>query len=537
MVRSRLCCFCSRHRKPALAESAEESLNRKRAHEQAQLQRDAKPRKKAVKIKPPELRTNDLAATGINPLPGQIARLKEGEQAQVVGREQEVADIFDFCKERVTGRQVHRNGVLERFHGGTLYISGAPGVGKTLTIHTVQRLLASWHGAKVQHPKIVNINAMQIQDPEHVFVLVHQALYPAAPKPDRANARNLLSKRLRRSWLEDSFTTFLFIDEIDGLLTGSNTSVLYTLFEWPFQPGSRLVVVGVANSIDLTDRTLPYLKQKRCEPKTVHFQTYNQEQLKRIVQHMQQKVKTSQASHSVCGMEGDQSTGEEWQRAGEKQWRVGLARVTLTPEAIELCARKVSAVSGDARKLLALCSSAARIAVRAAGQSTSTAAPGDNCIPVNIKHVVDASNEIFGGKVESILKTLTTQQQLTVCAFVLLQRKGFQGNLTLAKLYSTFHELCRSRKLEQFLVDKSEFMNLCENALVNQRIIAISDGGGRGRGRSKLQSGLVSKKPKGMRRSGSGGDGRTVTLQVKEDQIMTALGTKPILARILEVNE
>jgi Cdc6-like AAA superfamily ATPase len=134
---------------PALAESAEESLNRKRSHEQAQLARDNAPaRRKVAKPRPPELRTNDLAATGINPQPRHVAPVREGESVTVVGREREVEEILGFCKQCVTGGGGGRGGPSASggrgVHGGSLYISGAPGVGKTLTIHTVQRLLASW---------------------------------------------------------------------------------------------------------------------------------------------------------------------------------------------------------------------------------------------------------------------------------------------------------------------------------------------------------------------------------------------------------
>ena len=109
--------------------------------------------------------------------------------------------------------------------------------------------VARGRGAQGRQPRIENINAMQIQDPEHVFVLIHHALYPTAPTPDRSQARETLKKRLQRSWAVDTFTTFLFIDEIDGLLTAANTSVLYALFEWPFMPESRLVRLTLAQPL------------------------------------------------------------------------------------------------------------------------------------------------------------------------------------------------------------------------------------------------------------------------------------------------
>ena len=44
---------------------------------------------------------------------------------------------------------------------------------------------------------------------------------------------------------------------------------------------------------------------------------------------------------------------------GENMWTIGQGRVELDAQAVELCARKVAAVSGDARKLMALSNRAA----------------------------------------------------------------------------------------------------------------------------------------------------------------------------------
>jgi len=53
----------------------------------------------------------------------------------------------------------------------------------------------------------------------------------------------------------------LVLDEIDQL-ESKNQDVLYKLFEMPFLPKSRLVIVGIANALDLTDRILPRLQSK-----------------------------------------------------------------------------------------------------------------------------------------------------------------------------------------------------------------------------------------------------------------------------------
>ena len=58
-------------------------------------------------------------------------------------------------------------------------------------------------------------------------------------------------------------TTLLIIDEIDQLCTtGKSQNVLYHIFEWTSVLRSRLVLIGIANSLDLTDRLLVRLQTK-----------------------------------------------------------------------------------------------------------------------------------------------------------------------------------------------------------------------------------------------------------------------------------
>jgi origin recognition complex subunit 1 len=60
----------------------------------------------------------------------------------------------------------------------------------------------------------------------------------------------------------NSRLTVLLIDEIDMLIS-RDQSVLYNVFGWPQQPGARLVVIGIANTLDLPERLLP--KIARCD--------------------------------------------------------------------------------------------------------------------------------------------------------------------------------------------------------------------------------------------------------------------------------
>ena len=51
----------------------------------------------------------------------------------------------------------------------------------------------------------------------------------------------------------------LCIDEVDRLFSNER-SIIYDLFEWPYKSSTTLIVIGIANSIDLVEKSLPLLK-------------------------------------------------------------------------------------------------------------------------------------------------------------------------------------------------------------------------------------------------------------------------------------
>ena len=58
--------------------------------------------------------------------------------------------------------------------------------------------------------------------------------------------------------------------------------VLYNLCEWPGRKGSRLAVIGIANTLDLPERLMPRIAS-RLGGRRVVFQPYKREQLQEIV--------------------------------------------------------------------------------------------------------------------------------------------------------------------------------------------------------------------------------------------------------------
>ena len=78
----------------------------------------------------------------------------------------------------------------------------------------------------------------------------------------------------------------LILDEIDELLSSNDMENVYKLLEWPHQQSSNLLMIGIANSLDLTDRLLPRLQLKpEHKPYLLRLSPYNREQMLTIVNH------------------------------------------------------------------------------------------------------------------------------------------------------------------------------------------------------------------------------------------------------------
>lgn len=81
----------------------------------------------------------------------------------------------------------------------------------------------------------------------------------------------------------------IVVDEIDQL-DSKNETVLYSLFELPKLEKSRAIFFGIANAMDLTDRTLPHLQAYGCKPQLLNFPPYSRDEIVAILRDRLQEV-------------------------------------------------------------------------------------------------------------------------------------------------------------------------------------------------------------------------------------------------------
>ena len=160
----------------------------------------------------------------------------------------------------------------------------------------------------------VEINGMKLTKPTQAYSLIWLAL--SGLTASAPTALKLLEKRFSTP-SSSRRVCVLLVDEIDYVLT-RNQDVIYNLFDWPGRRHARLVVIGIANTLDFPERLLPRV-YSRLGLKRISFLPYSRQQLQRIV------------SDRLKGLE------------------------LFDAMAVELCARKVASVSGDVRRSLAIC--------------------------------------------------------------------------------------------------------------------------------------------------------------------------------------
>ncbi|EQC37215.1 hypothetical protein SDRG_05441 [Saprolegnia diclina VS20] len=164
---------------------------------------------------------------------------------------------------------------------GSAYVSGTPGTGKTALLRIMQeQITKEWSSAHQATPlSVLNLNAMALSDSNGVFTTIARKM----------TKRSFTSTADAIAALEIAFqstteTTLLILDEIDVLLNGKGESDLYRLFEWAHRPSSSLIFIGIANSIDLTNKYIPYLRTRLCIPVVVMFRPYDYDAIHSILE-------------------------------------------------------------------------------------------------------------------------------------------------------------------------------------------------------------------------------------------------------------
>ncbi|KAI9489011.1 P-loop containing nucleoside triphosphate hydrolase protein [Zychaea mexicana] len=305
---------------------------------------------------------------------------------------------------------------------GCLYVSGSPGTGKTAMLAEIVRSHEDVVSALDSHKvKEVVINCMSIREPKGIYTKLVTELKTArqAVQSDVVKqAEQLLNGK-------KNVLNVVILDEIDHLIT-RDQDVLYKIFEWASSPASRLVLIGIANALDLTDRLLPRLRTKNCEPQLLDFNPYKVPEISAIIK------------DRLHSLDADSAAPKE-----------GASLPLMQPNAVELCARKVAASMGDLRTALDVCRRAIELAEAdwkrknqqqkpVLGEQKNDAAPQQSknvdIVKVAIPHIMKVLQSVFGSPAVQKLKQLNLQQKVVMGVLMVMMRNAKKEQITLGKV-------------------------------------------------------------------------------------------------------
>ena len=73
----------------------------------------------------------------------------------------------------------------------------------------------------------------------------------------------------------------ILIDELDALITKKQT-LLYNLFDWPGKPNSNLLIIAIANTMDLPERFKGNIQSRLGDNRLV-YKPYNKNHIEEIL--------------------------------------------------------------------------------------------------------------------------------------------------------------------------------------------------------------------------------------------------------------
>lgn len=304
-------------------------------------------------------------------------------------REKEFEEIYSFLEIN-----------LKEECSGCIYVSGVPGTGKTATTTQVIRTLTA-ESEKGALPKfdLIEINGMRITEPRKAYVEMYRQLM--GKNVPWEQAYNWLDKRFSNPSPRRK-TTILIVDELD-ILCNKRQDVIYNLLNWPTLNSSRLIVVTIANTMDLPERVFMGKVASRIGLHRLTFLPYSFRQLEEIVK------------SRLSGLE------------------------SFTSDAVQLVSRKIAALSGDARRALDICRRASEIA-----EAEEYSLNSD--VSVSMEHVQTAIGEMISCPKVLAIKSCSKMEKLflrAVCTEV--ERTGleeviFRGVYKQMEVLATFED-------------------------------------------------------------------------------------------------
>ncbi|CBF81423.1 hypothetical protein AN5676.2 [Aspergillus nidulans FGSC A4] len=426
---------------------------------------------------------------------------------RIIGREVEKEKLASFIADGMKFKK-----------GGCMYVSGPPGTGKSALVKEVL------DEVEIKPARVAQLNCASMRTARDVYSKLTEDLCDDDDVFKKSEADRLK----------------IMLDEIDHLLT-SDAGILQSLFEWSLQGESKLLLIGIANALDLTDRSLPQLKAKNLKPLLLPFLPYNASQIAGVVIERLRSL------------------------LPEGQVEDPNFIPFVQPAAIQLCAKKVASQTGDLRKAFELIkraidvieqetiqkhdmqnlnSPSKTILVENNNLSSSpkhSLAKGTSALPytimtaprASIAHVAKITSSVFGQGTTQRLQCLNLQQKAAICALVALDRKRRENDIpqtpsksknlapTVKQIFDAYCTLCRTDNILHPLT-ATEFKDVLGSL---ETLGLVGEYQGRGRGGTVAGGSDV-------RRTPSKSSGSSLSKALDEQNLVCFVSQKEIESQI-----
>lgn len=221
------------------------------------------------------------------------------------GRDEERKELKTFISTRTNTKK-----------SGCIYVSGPPGTGKSAFVNDVCCAIQSEGNVKTGY-----VNCMSVKNAVDLYRTLLEEFVDITEVAEGEEMGTL-----KRLFMQRKTSYVVTLDEVDHLLE-LDMELLYNIFEWSLQKSSGLVLVGIANALDFTDRFLPRLKARGLKPHLLPFLPYTAPQIASVITSKLKALLPTDTNHVPF----------------------------VHPTAIMFLSKKVAAQSGDLRKAFDIC--------------------------------------------------------------------------------------------------------------------------------------------------------------------------------------
>jgi cell division control protein 6 len=157
----------------------------------------------------------------------------------ICGRNKEITEIYQFINDHVESNK-----------SGILYLTGPPGTGKTMSVNLVLD--------KIDKIGKIHLNCFKATSSKSVLIKIWDAL--GMGKHTRINESEMIAKLANKLSGRTCKSFLMVLDEMDQLPKSSNSNLYSTIFSWTKLSFSKLIIVGIANTLNLTSRCQTVVK-------------------------------------------------------------------------------------------------------------------------------------------------------------------------------------------------------------------------------------------------------------------------------------